>query len=29
VEAQVRALAAEGPVELRYVTELFVYARRA
>ncbi len=28
VEAQVRALAAEGPVELRYVTELFVYARR-
>jgi SAM-dependent methyltransferase len=28
VEARVRELAAAGPVELRYVTELFVYARR-
>jgi SAM-dependent methyltransferase len=28
VETRVRELAAEAPVELRYVTELFVYARR-
>jgi SAM-dependent methyltransferase len=29
VETRVRALAADMPVELRYVAELFVYARRA
>ena len=29
VEGRVRALARAAPVELRYVTELFVYARRA
>jgi SAM-dependent methyltransferase len=29
VEARVRKLAAGAPVELRYVTELFVYVRRA
>ena len=28
VEARVRELAADAPVELRYVSELFVYARR-